>query len=185
MTGGIRAPLCYRYSVILSSELLPIAPYFIRIVEWLEFDSRSHQPNRHHSGVSHLYKSAQADLQFCSPGLNNVTRGTEKVSWKQSGLSLQHLVGRALVYFKVPSTNTPARDRRRKNAMKRSGQLADGKEFQINVFKIQSGIRNTNTFGFTACRVTGVTLHGLFCCARLNTPPPPPSLSDRCFYLTV
>jgi hypothetical protein len=56
-------------------------------------------------------------------------------------------VSQTLVYFKVPSTNTPARERRRKNAVKRSGQLADGKEFQINVFKIQSGIRYTNTFG--------------------------------------
>jgi hypothetical protein len=71
-------------------------PYLIRIVEWLEYDSRSHQPNRNHSGVSHLYKYAQADLQFCSPTLNKVTRGTEKVSWKQNGLSLQHLVSQAL-----------------------------------------------------------------------------------------
>jgi len=89
-------------------------PYLIRIVEWLEFDSRSHQPNRHHSGVSHLYKCAQADIQFCSPRLNKVTRGTEKVSWKQSGLSLQHLVSQTFVYFvAVLSTNTPAGERRR------------------------------------------------------------------------
>jgi hypothetical protein len=61
--------------------------------------------------------------------------------------------------------------------VKRSGQLAYGKEFQINVFKIQSGICYASTFGCTACRVTGVTLHGHFCCARLNTPPPRHSLS--------
>ena len=89
-------------------------PYLIRIVEWLEFYSRSHQPNRHQSGVSHLYKCAQAaDLQFCSPRLNKLTRGTEKVSCKQSGLSLQHLVSQTFVHFiTVPSTNTLAGERR-------------------------------------------------------------------------
>jgi hypothetical protein len=42
--------------------------------------------------------------------------------------------------------------------MERSGRLAYGKEYQINVFKIQSVIRHTSTFGFTACGLTGVTL---------------------------
>lgn len=53
--------------------------------------------------------------------------------------------------------------------MKRSGQLVYGQEFELNVFQIQSGIRYTIAFAFTVSRVTGVTLHAHFCCARLNT----------------
>ena len=57
-----------------------------------------------------------------------------------------------------------------KNATTGSGQLVYGKEFQTKVFKVQSGIRYTSAVGFTAVRVTGVTIHDPSCCARLNTP---------------
>ena len=121
--------------------------------------------------MSHLYKSAHAALQFCSSGLYNATKGKEKVSAKQSGLCVKQIATQTLVYLKVASTNSPVRERDDdKNATTGSGQLVYGKEFQTKVFKVQSGIRYTSAVGFTAVRVTGVTIHDPSCCARLNTP---------------